>query len=45
MFLSPLFIHMQVATLMWVAMMISSFGALALIPLLYRNGQKPKAAR
>ncbi|MFC2009134.1 RND family transporter [Chloroflexota bacterium] len=44
MFLSPLYIHMQVATIMWVAMMISSFGALALIPLFYRNGQKPRTA-
>ena len=45
MFLSPLHIHTEVATIMWVAMMISSFGALALIPMFYRNGQKPKAAR
>ena len=41
MFLSPLYVHMQVATIMWVSMMISSFGALALIPLFYRNGHKP----
>jgi predicted RND superfamily exporter protein len=37
MFLSPLHIHTEVATMMWVAMTISSFGALALIPLFYRN--------
>ena len=35
MFLSPLHIHTQVATVMWVAMMVSSIGALTLIPLLY----------
>jgi predicted RND superfamily exporter protein len=45
MFLSPLHIHTEVATLMWVAMTISSFGALALIPLFYRNERKAKAAR
>jgi len=37
MFLSPLHIHTEVATVMWVAMTISSFGALALIPLFYRS--------
>jgi predicted RND superfamily exporter protein len=36
MFLSPLHIHAQVATVMWVAMTVSSVGALALIPLFYR---------
>lgn len=35
MFLSPLHIHAQVATVMWVAMTVSSVGALALIPLFY----------
>jgi predicted RND superfamily exporter protein len=35
MFLSPLHIHSQVATVMWVAMTVSSLGALALIPLFY----------
>ncbi len=35
MFLSPLHIHTQVVTVMWVAMMVSSIGALTLIPLLY----------
>jgi uncharacterized protein len=40
MFLSPLHIHSQVATVMWVAMTVSSFGALALIPLFYlRRGR------
>ncbi|MBN1152334.1 MAG: MMPL family transporter, partial [Dehalococcoidia bacterium] len=40
MFFSPLHIHAQVATVMWVAMMISSLGALALIPLFYlRKGR------
>jgi len=35
MFLSPLHIHTEIATVMWVAMMVSSLGALTLIPLLY----------
>jgi len=39
MFLSPLHIHTQVATVMWVAMTVSSFGALALIPLFYRRSR------
>ncbi|MBN1152460.1 MAG: RND family transporter, partial [Dehalococcoidia bacterium] len=44
MFLSPLHIHTEVATMIWVAMAISSFGALALIPLFYRNGRTPKSS-
>jgi uncharacterized protein len=36
-FLSPLYIHTQVAAVMWVAMMVSSIGALLLIPNLYRG--------
>jgi len=44
MFLSPLHIHAQVATVMWVAMTISSFGALALIPLFYRSRSSGKRA-
>jgi len=35
MFLSPLHIHTQIGTVMWVAMMVSSVGALTIIPLLY----------
>ncbi|MFC1988322.1 RND family transporter [Chloroflexota bacterium] len=34
-FFSPLSIHSQVASIMWVAMVISSLGALLLIPLFY----------
>jgi len=34
-FFSPLRIHMQVASVMWVAMVISSMGALLLIPIFY----------
>jgi len=42
-FLSPLRIHMQVASIMWVAMVISSMGALLLIPIFYSRGtEKPK---
>jgi hypothetical protein len=37
-FFSPLRIHMQVASVMWVAMVISSMGALLLIPLFYSRG-------
>ncbi|MFC1982716.1 RND family transporter [Chloroflexota bacterium] len=36
-FLSPLRIHTQVASIMWIAMVISSIGALLLIPLFYRK--------
>jgi len=42
-FFSPLRIHMQVASVMWVAMVISSMGALLLIPIFYSRGnEKPK---
>ncbi len=37
-FFSPLRIHMQVASVMWVAMVVSSMGALLLIPLFYSRG-------
>jgi hypothetical protein len=37
MFLSPLHIHTEVASVMWVAMTVSSFGALSLIPLFYQS--------
>jgi len=45
MFLSPLHIHTEVATVMWVAMTVSSFGALALIPLFYTAGRSAKQAK
>ncbi|MFC2011200.1 RND family transporter, partial [Chloroflexota bacterium] len=42
-FFSPLRIHMQVASVMWVAMVISSMGALLLIPIFYsRENEKPE---
>jgi hypothetical protein len=43
MFLSPLHIHTEVASVMWVAMTISSFGALALIPLFYQSRREQGA--
>lgn len=39
-FFSPLRIHIHVASIMWVAMVISSIGALLLIPLFYIKGNK-----
>ncbi|MFC1943721.1 MMPL family transporter, partial [Chloroflexota bacterium] len=39
-FFSPLRIHMQVASVMWVAMVISSMGALLLIPIFYSKGNE-----
>jgi len=36
-FFSPLRIHMQVASVMWVAMVVSSMGALLLIPIFYSS--------
>ena len=39
-FFSPLRIHMQVASIMWVAMVVSSMGALLLIPIFYSSGNK-----
>ncbi|MFC1991530.1 RND family transporter [Chloroflexota bacterium] len=42
-YFSPLRIHMQIASIMWVAMVISSLGALLLIPLFYSKGpEKPE---
>jgi len=42
-FFSPLRIHTQVASIMWVAMIISSVGALLLTPLFYRREkEKPE---
>ena len=42
-FFSPLRIHMQVASVMWVAMVVSSMGALLLIPIFYSRGNdQPK---
>jgi len=43
MYLSPLHIHTEVATVMWVAMTVSSFGALALIPLFYQSRREQGA--
>jgi len=40
MFLSPLHIHTEVATVMWVAMTVSSISALSLIPLFYNARSK-----
>lgn len=43
MFLSPLHIHTQAASVMWVAMVVSSMAALLLVPIFYRIGdKKPK---
>jgi len=39
-FLSPLQIHLEVAAVMWVAMMVSSMAALLLIPLFYSRGEE-----
>lgn len=39
-FFSPLRIHVQVASVMWIAMVISSMGALLLIPIFYSRGNK-----
>jgi len=46
-FFSPLRIHMQVASVMWVAMVVSSMGALLLIPIFYsrRNKQAQQRAQ
>jgi len=45
-FFSPLRIHMQVASVMWVAMVVSSMAALLLIPIFYsrRNEHPEKTA-
>jgi len=39
-FFSPLRIHMQAASVMWVAMVVSSMAALLLIPLFYSRGRE-----
>jgi hypothetical protein len=46
-FFSPLRIHMQVASVMWVAMVVSSMAALLLIPIFYsrRNEQAKQRAQ
>ena len=42
-FFSPLRIHMQAASVMWVAMVVSSMGALLLIPIFYsRRTEQPE---
>ncbi|MFQ6122609.1 MAG: MMPL family transporter, partial [Dehalococcoidales bacterium] len=44
-FFSPLRIHMQAASVMWVAMVVSSLAALLLIPIFYSGARsrEPKA--
>jgi len=41
-FFSPLRIHMQVASVMWVAMVVSSMAALLLIPVFYSRARPRK---
>ncbi|MBA7603557.1 hypothetical protein ES703_10670 [subsurface metagenome] len=41
-FFSPLRIHMQAASVMWVAMMVSSMAALLLIPIFYAGARSRK---
>jgi len=41
-FFSPLRIHMQAASVMWVAMMVSSLAALLLIPIFYAGARSRK---
>ncbi len=41
-FFSPLRIHMQAASVMWVAMVVSSMAALLLIPIFYARRGSPK---
>ncbi len=41
-FFSPLRIHMQAASVMWVAMMVSSMAALLLIPIFYTGARSRK---
>jgi predicted RND superfamily exporter protein len=38
-FFSPLLIHTHVASVMWIAMVVSSFAALFLIPIFYKRRQ------
>jgi len=42
-FFSPLRIHTQAASVMWVAMVVSSFAALLLVPQFYRSLKKGKS--
>lgn len=44
-FLSPLRIHMQVASVMWVAMMVSSMAALMLIPIVYSGAHSRRVKK
>jgi predicted RND superfamily exporter protein len=39
-FFSPLRIHMQAASVMWVAMVVSSMAALLLVPIFYSRGRR-----
>jgi len=42
-FFSPLRLHMQAASVMWVAMMVSSMAALFLIPIFYTRTRSRKS--
>ena len=44
-FFSPLRIHMQVASVMWVAMVVSSMAALLLIPIFYSRARPRKSKK
>jgi len=44
-FFSPLRIHMQAASVMWVAMVVSSMAALLLIPIFYARRGSPEAEK
>ena len=44
-FFSPLRIHMQAASVMWVAMVVSSMAALLLIPIFYSRRNEPAEKR
>jgi predicted RND superfamily exporter protein len=41
-FFSPLQIHIQAASVMWVAMAVSSMAALLLVPIFYTGGRREK---
>jgi len=41
-FFSPLQIHIQAASVMWVAMVVSSMAALLLVPIFYAGGRREK---
>ncbi len=45
MFFSPLHIHTQIATVLWVAMTVSSLGALTIIPLFYTARARVEASK